>query len=241
MSKLPVTVTLAALALLTGCTPMASIQPLVEDKEAAAVDPAYLGLWMECTVNDNPDVYSIERSNEAVYQYRNLKSGDERGEIRLVKLDGSVFADIRPTGGVVPGHILARLRLDGDRLYLSFLREDEAQMALPHKLVDVGESKQVVLTPITSQLRQYLQKAPPSAFEEEAQLCRVTVTAVNSSIHSDVKRRHQETELICRRTAHFWAATWTLGQGKTQLRANRQARAVRSSAGPAGFQREFGR
>ena len=173
MFKLPTELALAALALLTGCTPMASIQPLVEDKEAAAVDPAYLGLWKECTVNDNGDVYSVEKSHEAVYQYRNLNSGDERGEMRLVKLDGRVFADIRPTGGVIPGHILAKLRLDGDRLYLSFLREDEAQRALPHELVDVGESKQVVLTPSTSQLRQYLQKAPPSAFEEEAQLCRV--------------------------------------------------------------------
>jgi hypothetical protein len=172
MFKLSGVRTLAALALLTGCAPMASILPLVEDKEAAAVDPAYLALWKECKDTDNADIYSVEKLGAAIYRYHNLKSG-EAGEIRLIELGASLFADIRPDGGVVPGHILARVRLDWDRLYLSFLREDEARKTLPNEVVGSGVNKQVVLTSATSQLRQYLQKAPPSAFEEEWPLCRV--------------------------------------------------------------------
>src|SRR5215472_2450208 len=168
MNKLPVTVTLAALALLTGCMPLASIRPLVEDGEAASVDPAYLGLWKDCKEADATDIYEVEKSGEVAYGYHNLKSGDEAGEMRLIVLSGNLFADIRPNGGVVPGHILAKVRLDGDHLYLSFLQEDEARKALPHELVGSGDIKQIVLSATTAQLRQNLQKAPAAAFAEEA-------------------------------------------------------------------------
>ena len=173
MIKLPEVFVLTTLVMLTACTPMASIRPLVEDNEAAAVDSAYLGVWKDCNGSEHPDIYNVEKSRDVVYRYRNLTSADDAGELRLIKLDGTVFADIRPNGGVVPGHILAKVRLDGDRLFLAFLQEDEARKALPHEQVGAGDNKQVVLTAVTSQLRRYLQKAPPAAFQEEAPLCRV--------------------------------------------------------------------
>src|SRR5438552_4043723 len=142
MRKLPAFLTLAALALLAGCTPMASLHPLVSADDAAPVDSAYTGLWKSC---DEDDLWKIEASGDRTYSYRQLDKDTDKGQFRLIEFGGQWFADIQPAGGVVAGHLLAKVRLEGDTLYLAFLTEAAAVKALPHEIVGSGDSRQVIL------------------------------------------------------------------------------------------------
>jgi hypothetical protein len=75
----------------------------------------------------------------------------------------------------VSAHILARMRLEDDTLYLSFLAEGPTSKALPHETVGAGKVEQVILTDSTADLRKFLLlvRNQPQFFEEETALCRV--------------------------------------------------------------------
>lgn len=168
MLKLTAMLALGACGLLTGCAPMVSLHPLVSGDEAALVDIGYVGLWKECTGND---VWKVERKGDRVYGYFQVGQDSGRGEVRLVDLEGTRFADIVPDGGVAPAHLLAKVRLEGDTLHLALLNEDAASKALPHETVD----KQIVITADTPDLRRFLisVRNQPEFFDEEAALCRL--------------------------------------------------------------------
>jgi hypothetical protein len=80
-----------------------------------------------------------------------------------------------PEGGVVSVHILARVRLEGDTLYVSTLAEGPTSKALPHETVGAGMGEQLILTASTADLRKFLLLVhnQPEFFAEETALCRV--------------------------------------------------------------------
>jgi hypothetical protein len=170
MLKLPAVLTLAAL--FAGCTPMASLHPLVSADDGALVDSAYTGLWKSC---DDNDLWKIEASGDRAYSYRQLDKDSDKGQFRLIELGGQWFADVQPEGGIVTGHLLAKVRLDGDTLYLAFLTEAAAVKALPHEIVGSGDNRQVILTAGTPSLRKFLMtvRHQPDAFAKEDSLCRL--------------------------------------------------------------------
>src|SRR5690242_19094100 len=142
MLKVPAFLTLGALALFTGCGP-ASLYPLVTAEEAAPVNSASLGLWKAC---HDKDLWKIEASGDRAYTFRQLDEGDTKGRIRLIKLEGQWFADIEPDGGIVPGHLFAKLRLEDDTVHMAFLKEAPAVKALRHESVPSADDRETVLT-----------------------------------------------------------------------------------------------
>jgi hypothetical protein len=172
MLKLTAMLAFGALVTLTGCASMVSLHPLAPDEEAERVDLSYVGLWKECA---GDEVWRVERKGDRVYGYFQLTRDGDRGEVRLLDLEGTRFADMVPEGGVVPAHLLAKVHLEGDTLYLAFVDEKAASKALPHEIEGRGDGQQVILTASTADLRKYLLSVrhQPGAFEEEAALCRV--------------------------------------------------------------------
>lgn len=168
MLKLAAMLALGACGLLTGCAPMVSLHPLVPDDEGLQVDLSYTGLWKDCT---GDDVLKVEENGDRGYRYQDF-SKDGSGQVRLVDLEGTRFADIVPAGGAVSAHILARVRLEGDTLYFSFLAEGPTSKALPH---ETGQGEQVILTSSTADLRKFLSlvRNQPQFFAAETALCRV--------------------------------------------------------------------
>src|SRR6266542_4492658 len=165
MLKLPAVLTLATLALFTGCAPVASLYPLASGDDTAPLDSAYFGAWKAC---EDKDLWKIEASGDRAYSYRQLDPGDSKGRFRLVDVGGQWFADIEPDGGIIPGHLLAKIRLEGDILYMAFLKETAVIKALPHETVGSGDDRQVVLTAPTPSLREFLMAArhQAGAFEK---------------------------------------------------------------------------
>jgi len=172
MLKIPAMVAFGALTMLTACAPVVSLHPLVPNDQAAPVDPSYLGLWKEC---DGDDFWKVEESGNRAYRYLQLLKDGDRGEVRLMDLEGTRFADVVPEGGAVRAHVLARVRLAGDTLYLAFLNEKSASQALRHETVESGDGSQLVLTASTEELRKFLLagRNQQDVFEQEAAFCRV--------------------------------------------------------------------
>jgi hypothetical protein len=169
MLKLTAMLTVGACGFLTGCAPVVSLQPLVPDDEGLQVDLSYTGLWKDCT---GDDILKVEENGDRGYRYQDFSKDGGSGRVRLVDLEGTRFADIVPAGGAVSAHILARVRLEGDTLYFSFLAEGPTSKALPH---ETGQGEQVILTGSTADLRKFLSLVRNQApfFAEETALCRV--------------------------------------------------------------------
>jgi hypothetical protein len=169
MLKLTGMLALGACGFLIGCAPVVSLHPLVPDDEGTPVDLTYTGLWKDCT---GDDILKVEADGDRGYRYQDFSKDGGSGQARLVDLDGTQFADIVPAGGAVSAHILARVRLEGDGLYFSFLAEGPTSKALPH---ETGQGEQVILTGSTADLRKFLSlvRNQPQFFAEETALCRV--------------------------------------------------------------------
>jgi hypothetical protein len=172
MLKLTVMLALGVCGFLTGCAPVVSLHPLVPDDEGLRVDLSYTGLWKDC---NGDDILKVEGNGDRGYRYQEFSKDGGSGQVRLVDLEGARFADIVPEGGAVSAHILARVRLEGDTLYFSFLAEGPTSKALPHETVGAGKGEQVILTGSTADLRKFLLlvRNQPQFFEEETALCRV--------------------------------------------------------------------
>jgi hypothetical protein len=176
MLKLAATLALGALGLLTGCAPMVSLHPLVQDDDAALVDLGYVGLWTECD-DVGSNVWKVEANGERAYRYRSLAQDSGWGEARVVELEGARFVDVwfKSEDQLVPAHILAKMRLDGDTLYFAFLADAPTAKALPHETVGSGDSQQVILTASTADLRKFLLSVHNQSafFNKEMALCRL--------------------------------------------------------------------
>jgi hypothetical protein len=116
----------AAALLMTGCGSMVSVSPLYSD-ETVTQDAGLIGTWQAST---GDDILLVRQGDNKTYQalYTSMKDSASTMlfQVQLVKLQGSLFADlVRDTSGwTIPGHVFAKISLDGDALSVSFLDSD---------------------------------------------------------------------------------------------------------------------
>jgi hypothetical protein len=135
MQKIGVVSVAAISLLLLGC-PVRSLQPLFSESDLA-YNPALIGKWA-----DGEDIYTFGKlkGNEYAILLSEQKpadsvahSGTEGDTItfigRLGRLGGNWFLDTYPAREegdfhLLPTHIIAKLRIDGDTLFLASLEGD---------------------------------------------------------------------------------------------------------------------
>lgn len=160
---------LATLALLAGCSPVGSLQPLFTEKDIV-FEPGLVGTW-----EHGDETWKFERAGNA---YALVYTGvdDHRKfsanfQAHLVRLSGALFLDLFPdtTGAVAgngayefavaPVHLVAKARLDKDALSIAlmeadwFRQETAATKQFAHVLVKRGSDQQVFLTCPTAQVQ----------------------------------------------------------------------------------------
>lgn len=174
------TVVVLLLSLLGACGPVLSIHPLYTDKDVV-FDPALLGTWIDPTDKAGSPLI-FERAGNNSYKASMRLSDQARVdgifEVHLVKLQGQVFLDAVQTrnrisgqevdlGIAVPGHVLARVSIEGNALRLNFLDQEwikkelkSGKISIPHEEVDQA----VVLTASTSELQKFALEHEEQAF-----------------------------------------------------------------------------
>jgi hypothetical protein len=165
---------LATLALLAGCSPVGSLQPLFSEKDTV-FEPDLVGTWQH-----DDETWKFERAGNAyAVEYTGVE--DDRKisaklEAHLVRLSGSLFLDFCPdmeravAGNVVyafavaPVHLIAKARLDKDALNIAFMEADwfrqeaAATKQFAHVLLERDGEQQVVLTCSTPQVQTLVAK-----------------------------------------------------------------------------------
>lgn len=163
---------LAALAFTSGCSVVA-LHPLAGDG-AIPADRSIAGLWKPV---GEPEQYRITQADERSFGYCELKETQEPecGKIQLIRLGGDLYADIVPNGGIVPLHLIARVKITADEIRLSALNKVDPKTAPRHEIVGKGDDKQLVFTASTAELRAALPgiAKTPGAFGDEGVLQRV--------------------------------------------------------------------
>jgi len=159
-----------------GCS-VVTLHPVAGD-QALPYDATLAGLWK--AVGDS-DVYRITQGDDHTYRYCEIKdeskncTADCCGRIQLLEAGGEMFADIIPDGGVVPLHLIARVRLSPDQIRIAILDKVDPKTPLMYEMVGKDNSKQLVFTASTAELQAALPKlaAMPGAFGDEAVLLRM--------------------------------------------------------------------
>jgi hypothetical protein len=159
------------LCLLAACGPVLSIHPLYTDKDVV-FDPGLVGTWIDPTDKDEP--ISFERgpgdSYKAITRLVNDVNVEQIFEARLVKLNGRLFLDAVQTknrisgkeedmGIAIPGHLFARVSIQGDTLGLDLLDEDWIKDQLEAGKISIAhedEGDNVVLTASTADLQKFV-------------------------------------------------------------------------------------
>ncbi len=112
---------IAAALLLSGCVGVKSIQPLYTT-ETLVSEPALVGAWTD----DKGEVTMRVRQKDKDYSVvvREKKKKDEMFQVRLVRIDGDLFADVtdhQNSTMAIPAHAFAKITLDGkDKAILAF-------------------------------------------------------------------------------------------------------------------------
>ena len=172
MRKVRVIFVVAISAFFTGC-PVRSLQPLFSEKDLT-YNPALVGKWA-----DGEDIYSFSRANENEYaillteQKPTDSTTNARAEVdtitfvgRLGRLGKNWFLDTYPareTGDfhLLPTHIIAKVRIEGDTLTLASLEGDWLK-----KMLKAGHLRtectlvdgDVILTGPTKEIQQMVRK-----------------------------------------------------------------------------------
>jgi hypothetical protein len=97
MKKLSILLILSLVALLTGCTPVDSLNPLYTDKDVI-FDPALLGQW-----GSDTEGYNFAKGEDGAYQITISSKDDKTGQLvslvyeaHLVELQSHRFLDVVP-------------------------------------------------------------------------------------------------------------------------------------------------
>ncbi len=171
-------VTAAAIALLAGCGPLVSVQPMYTEEDAV-YEAGLTGAWEPAEDNGLWFIYGDSKSRYRVVTISpdagKVADEVERYEMRLVRLGGALFADLQQTGkpddGLsVRGHIFARLRLEGDQLGVALLGSEWLGQRIGEwKFPNRKDRGEVVLTGSTEQLRALVGRVAedPRAFGDE--------------------------------------------------------------------------
>ena len=163
---------LAGAAAMTGCAPTVAIHPLYTTQDLVS-DLPLEGTWSE----KDGEIWQIKKSGDG-YEVAAVHTGDplevSKYNVHLLRLKESEFVDVAsksdPEVGVA-GHMFAKIRMEGDDLYVAMIDETwlkhmvEAGQA-PQSTV--GEGQQIVLTAPTSALQKFilLHAADPDAWDD---------------------------------------------------------------------------
>lgn len=170
---------IAGAALTTGCGPALSIHPLYTEQDLVS-DLPLEGAW---TDPDNDEVWRFTKSNDG-YEVVEMKTGDAaqvaKYNVHLLRLREWLFLDIAPQAQpdlAIPGHMFAKVWMEGGDLRLVLLDEDWLkQMAEAGRAPQsvVGPAKQLILTAPTLELQSFVlaNAADPKAFDETAGVLR---------------------------------------------------------------------
>jgi hypothetical protein len=178
------------LCLLAACGPVLSIHPLYTDKDAV-FDPALVGTWVDPHDSSSAPIIFERSSNnsyKAITRLDKDTSVDQIFEAHLVKLNGRLFLDAVQTknrisgqeedmGIAVPGHMFARVSIEGDSLRLDLLDQDWIKDQLATGKTSIGHEEvdgDIVLTASTSKLQEFIVEhaGDKGAFEQSAPLQR---------------------------------------------------------------------
>jgi hypothetical protein len=146
---------------LAGCGDLLSLYALYTPS-TAVFDAAYEGKW-----ENKDNTLTVQRSEDR-YEVTLLAKyqGGEPGkfEMHFVDLHGVRFADLLPEDHI--GHMILKVRVEGQRLHLAFLDSDWLRAHVPHEQADIDHNrKQAVLIQRTPQLQKLVDKY---ALEERA-------------------------------------------------------------------------
>jgi hypothetical protein len=175
---------LLALALLNGCTPVMSLQPLANSRMSVTED------WIE-------GVWEAEEESDVLWTFRSDQNEGYRltiteklsstfFQVRLVRLNGQLFLDATSQRDddsdpfVIAPHLIGRIWVQRDEIRIRMLSEDwvttrakNGQLEIPFTFAS-GKQEQVVLAASTEQLQQFvvLHAEEKDAFSVEQKLRR---------------------------------------------------------------------
>jgi len=163
---------LSLLLVMAGCIPTLTLQPLW-DKEHAVSETAFEGRWISAEGDSTLRV--TNRVKDAKYS---LDFASEDGvshyEGHLIRLQNYLILDLsleedaaeklidgQAFAPVLPVHFFARVRIEGDKLYIGLLPEDTLEKKIEAGMVKVQRSKTpagVILTGDTAELQAIVSK-----------------------------------------------------------------------------------
>jgi hypothetical protein len=169
--KMKTFLVLSLMLIMAGCIPTLTVQPLWS-KQQVVSEPALEGRWI------SPEGDTILRfTSQPKDEYR-LNFGSEDGvtdyEAHLIRLDGHLILDLsleqdaldrlvkgQAFAPILPMHFFAKIRIEGNRLYLGLLHEEEMEKEIDAGVVKVPYSKTpdgVILTGSTAELQEAVGK-----------------------------------------------------------------------------------
>ncbi|RPJ54801.1 MAG: hypothetical protein EHM23_28140 [Acidobacteria bacterium] len=163
---------LSLLLVMAGCIPTLTLQPLW-DKEHAVSETAFEGRWISAEGDSTLRV--TNRVKDAKYS---LDFASEDGvshyEGHLIRLQNYLILDLsleedaaeklidgQAFAPVLPVHFFARVRIEGDKLSIGLLPEDDMEKQIEAGMVKVQRSKTpagVILTGDTAELQAIVSK-----------------------------------------------------------------------------------
>jgi hypothetical protein len=151
---------LAGAAAMTGCAPAVAIHPLYTTHDLVS-DLPLEGTWEA----GDDEIWQIKKTADG-YDVASVQIGDSievsKFNVHLLRLKDSEFVDVtsKSDPGIgVAGHMFAKVRMEGDELYVSTFDETwlkhmvEAGQAPQYTM---GEGQQIVIIAPTSELQKFV-------------------------------------------------------------------------------------
>jgi hypothetical protein len=164
---------LAAAAALTGCAPAVAIHPLYTTQDLVS-DLPLEGAWQ----SSDGEVWQIQKTQDGYTAAAAPADGAKEGAkytVHLLRLREFEFVDVAsesdPNVGVA-GHLFARIRMEGGKLYVCSLDETWLKRMVDAGLAPqstIGENQQIVLTGPTADLQNFilLHADDPDAWDDD--------------------------------------------------------------------------
>jgi len=159
---------------LAACAPQMSLHPWYSEKELV-VEPGFAGNWLLLD-NDNktddsqPWTFAQDLTKGYTISFEDSEQPGvrEAWEVRLFRANGQLYADVTQltskfkgtdlAENFIPGHMVATVKLDGDKVSMRFLDDEWTTKALKanaalikHEMVE----NSAVLTASTQELRDF--------------------------------------------------------------------------------------
>jgi hypothetical protein len=149
------TLALAGMILMTGCSSIVSLQPLVAEKDATT-DPGLPGTWMDA---EGKDTFIIRR-NGAAYAFTYIeKSGTAyKFDGRLWKIGDTLLLDLVTTNEApfhLPVHFAMRVWVDRDTLRMAFYDTDWFKKLVAEQLATQKVDDRTVITSAPEAIRAF--------------------------------------------------------------------------------------